>query len=545
MNDLVAGQIDLIVDQTSNSIAQVRAGNIRAYAVTDDKRVSSAADIPTVDEAGLPGFHMTLWSGLWVPKDTPRDIVAKLNAAAVDALNDPAVRKQLREPRPADAAQEPAHAGGARRLAEGRNCKVVADDQGRQCEGGLGQGHRAFSPDRPDRPGRINLIAIQTGPGRPAAGLSRLPCLIWTEVSNSNYPVRCRSEEFTMWLLFVFAWVCFLVLIAVVAQQGFGYDLGRLSAHFLELPLAQRWAAAFIVVMAIALIGTSIFLSLRMSRQGESLRMLRARLKSAREDMVVAHGLQNHFDGVVQHLVDSTPQEAIAALQQRLTETEQKVALQQSQDVATDIEEQLDDIRRRQQALRETVGEVAEKRRVTEPVFAEIKDRQRQLERSLAKLEVDDNNHNLADRLQEIGVEVLAIQKRLTVLQESLMTLNRFKDDLDKTGAELAPLQAQGSGIYAAIDELRPAYERLTKSDRGIRPQGRRTDQFARRSAVQEQGRYRTEGREPRRLLPYSGFAATGLRRTQGPPGPSGAFDRRRRDGRQRQKPRRSTARAE
>ncbi|HMM90714.1 tripartite tricarboxylate transporter substrate binding protein BugD [Bradyrhizobium sp.] len=95
MNDLVAGQIDMIVDQTSNSIGQVRAGNIRAYAITDSKRVDSAADIPTVDEAGLPGFHMTLWSGLWVPKDTPKDVVAKLNAAAVDALNDPAVRKQL------------------------------------------------------------------------------------------------------------------------------------------------------------------------------------------------------------------------------------------------------------------------------------------------------------------------------------------------------------------------------------------------------------------------------------------------------------------
>jgi len=95
MNDLVAGQIDLIVDQTSNSIAQVRAGNIRAYAVTDDKRVASAADIPTVDEAGLPGFHMTLWSGLWVPKETPKEIITKLNAATVEALNDPAVRKQL------------------------------------------------------------------------------------------------------------------------------------------------------------------------------------------------------------------------------------------------------------------------------------------------------------------------------------------------------------------------------------------------------------------------------------------------------------------
>jgi tripartite-type tricarboxylate transporter receptor subunit TctC len=95
MNDLVAGQLDLIVDQTSNSISQVRAGNIRAYAVTSDKRLESAPDIPTTDEAGLPGFHMTLWSGLWVPKGTPRDIIAKLNAATVDALNDSTVRKQL------------------------------------------------------------------------------------------------------------------------------------------------------------------------------------------------------------------------------------------------------------------------------------------------------------------------------------------------------------------------------------------------------------------------------------------------------------------
>jgi tripartite-type tricarboxylate transporter receptor subunit TctC len=95
LTDLVAGQIDIIVDQTSNSIAQVRAGTIRAYAVTAAKRVDSAPEIPTTDEAGLPGFHMTLWSGFWVPKDTPTDIVTKLNGAAVEALSDPAVRKKL------------------------------------------------------------------------------------------------------------------------------------------------------------------------------------------------------------------------------------------------------------------------------------------------------------------------------------------------------------------------------------------------------------------------------------------------------------------
>lgn len=95
LTDLVAGQIDIIVDQTSNSISQIRAKTIRAYAVTAAKRVESAPEIPTTDEEGLKGFHMTLWSGLWVPKDTSKDVIAKLNAAAVEAMNDPVVRKKF------------------------------------------------------------------------------------------------------------------------------------------------------------------------------------------------------------------------------------------------------------------------------------------------------------------------------------------------------------------------------------------------------------------------------------------------------------------
>ena len=95
LTDLVAGQIDIIVDQASNSMQQIRTGNIRAYAITDRKRLSAAPDIPTVDEAGLPGFYMTLWNGLWVPKGTPREAVTRLNAAVVEALADPAVKQRL------------------------------------------------------------------------------------------------------------------------------------------------------------------------------------------------------------------------------------------------------------------------------------------------------------------------------------------------------------------------------------------------------------------------------------------------------------------
>ena len=104
MNDLVAGQIDLIVDQTSNSIQQVRAGNIRAYAIVDNKRVASAADIPTTDEAGLPGFHMTLWSGMWVPKGTPKDVIARAQCCSGRSDEQLCRAKTVRKSGPADAA---------------------------------------------------------------------------------------------------------------------------------------------------------------------------------------------------------------------------------------------------------------------------------------------------------------------------------------------------------------------------------------------------------------------------------------------------------
>jgi tripartite-type tricarboxylate transporter receptor subunit TctC len=97
LQDLVAGQIDIIVDQASNSLPQVNAGNIRAYAVTDSRRIASASSIPTVAEAGLPGFHVSLWSGLWAPKDTPKDAIAKLNEAVRAAFTDPAVQKRYAE----------------------------------------------------------------------------------------------------------------------------------------------------------------------------------------------------------------------------------------------------------------------------------------------------------------------------------------------------------------------------------------------------------------------------------------------------------------
>jgi tripartite-type tricarboxylate transporter receptor subunit TctC len=97
MQDLVAGQIDVMLDTPALSLPQVRGGTIKAYAVTAKSRLELAPEIPTTDEAGLPGFYFSFWHALWVPHGTPKEIVAELNKAVVKTLDDPAIRKKLVE----------------------------------------------------------------------------------------------------------------------------------------------------------------------------------------------------------------------------------------------------------------------------------------------------------------------------------------------------------------------------------------------------------------------------------------------------------------
>jgi tripartite-type tricarboxylate transporter receptor subunit TctC len=97
MQDLVAGQIDMMISDPVTTMPQARSGNVKAFAVAADKRLTSAPEVPTVDEAGLPGYHVALWHGLWMPKGTPAPIIAKLNAAVVDVLAEPTLQTKLTE----------------------------------------------------------------------------------------------------------------------------------------------------------------------------------------------------------------------------------------------------------------------------------------------------------------------------------------------------------------------------------------------------------------------------------------------------------------
>jgi len=93
--DLMAGHIDIFFDQAANSLPLIRTGRVRAYAVTQTSRLSVAPEIPTVDEAGMPGYYMAVWHAFWAPRGTPVSVIARLNGAMVEAVADDAVRKRL------------------------------------------------------------------------------------------------------------------------------------------------------------------------------------------------------------------------------------------------------------------------------------------------------------------------------------------------------------------------------------------------------------------------------------------------------------------
>jgi tripartite-type tricarboxylate transporter receptor subunit TctC len=97
VQDMVSGRVDLMFDQAANALGPVRGGTVKAYAVMSKARWPALPDVPAIDESGVPGLYVSYWHALWAPKGTPKDVIAKLNAAVVHALTDPNARKRLGE----------------------------------------------------------------------------------------------------------------------------------------------------------------------------------------------------------------------------------------------------------------------------------------------------------------------------------------------------------------------------------------------------------------------------------------------------------------
>ena len=135
--DLLAGRIDIFLSMAAATFPFVRSGQIKAYAVMAKQRWWAAPDVPTMEEAGVPGLYASFWHGIWGPKGTPKDVVDKLNAAIRVALADPLGQEALRRTRPGGACARSANTRGARRAATCRDQKMVADHQSGGHQGGL------------------------------------------------------------------------------------------------------------------------------------------------------------------------------------------------------------------------------------------------------------------------------------------------------------------------------------------------------------------------------------------------------------------------
>ena len=137
MQDLVGNQIDLMCAEASQTLAHVRGGKMKAFAVMGSKRWPPLPDVPTMEEVGVTGMTIEFWHGMWAPKGTPKDVVARLNAAVVKALDDPAVQKRVEAlgmtiPTKAELTPQSLHD-----LSQGRTRQVVADHQGGRHQGQL------------------------------------------------------------------------------------------------------------------------------------------------------------------------------------------------------------------------------------------------------------------------------------------------------------------------------------------------------------------------------------------------------------------------
>ena len=183
--------------------------------------------------------------------------------------------------------------------------------------------------------------------------------------------------------ILLLGWGALLIVVVVLAQQEFGLDVAHLVNLFFARPFEQRLIFSVVVLLVLWLVGIAFWQAIRLSRNNAEYQGLRQVVDGYRHQTVLTGTLQRDLDLPLQHLVGSDPEENMLSLQKRIAEAERLTALQESRNEASDMNSRLENVRRRQYALREQLGGVIEKRRAIEPLFSEIKDRQKQLEFSL------------------------------------------------------------------------------------------------------------------------------------------------------------------
>jgi chromosome segregation ATPase len=267
-------------------------------------------------------------------------------------------------------------------------------------------------------------------------------------------------------------WLPLIILIAllgvavVLIEQTLQPNWDQAPAAFLSLPHTQQAMVAAVVLMAAYLMVAVVMNSARARRQGKELAAVSNRRESFADSTVRVDETQRNLNAAVEHMIATDPDNALLSLHQRVTKAELLTATHRSRTGAVDLDQRLAEIRRRQQTLREQLGEVTEARRTIAPVFDELRERQIQLDRALTQVEQESDaaGRSVADRLKTLTENVLQSQTRLKALEDSTATLNKFKEDFGSAMTRIAPLQAAGGGIWSMISELSVRHGELSNA---------------------------------------------------------------------------------
>lgn len=247
----------------------------------------------------------------------------------------------------------------------------------------------------------------------------------------------------------------------VVFLQSAGAPPGDLWAAMQSWPVAQQAAIAVIAAAFIFVLAAALRQADRIEQQARAVDILQKRMNGIRDEVAGAADSQAGADAAVRHLVGVDPVATIDEVQKRLAEAETRATEQAAQNEAIDLQTRLDEIRKRQQALRTQLGSISEKRRTIEPVLGEVRERQAQLERSLGDLEKDDSGKAIATRLEEAESFLNRGHTRLDALEKALDDLKGAGVELEKLQQQLAPLKHAESGVKTLLGSVMSLQKRV------------------------------------------------------------------------------------
>ena len=277
-----------------------------------------------------------------------------------------------------------------------------------------------------------------------------------------------------MWLPLI-ALIVLLAVAVVLIDQTLQPNWDQAPAAFMSLSHPQQAMVAAVALMALYLMVAVVWQSARAKRNSRALALFTNRRDSMVDTTVRSEETQRNLNSAVEHMVATDPDNALLSLHQRVTKAELLTAAHRSRSGAADLDQRLAEIRRRQQTLREQLGEVTEARRTIAPVFDELRERQIQLDRALTQVEQESDaaGRSVADRLKALTDNVVQSQTRLKALEdfgldaEQVQRRLRQRHDADRAAA--------GSRERHLVDDFR-----AQRSPRRIE-QGARRDRYPRR----------------------------------------------------------------